>query len=412
MKILLGVCGSISAYKSIDLARGLVKKGHEVRVILTRGANEFIRPNIFSYLGVEKVYNFDSDFDYPKNSDDKGSVLHIELAKWADRILICPLSANTLSSLAMGRANDLLTSVYLATSENVPVILFPAMNTLMYEHPITQANIDLVQRLQSTQNTFIYPPEIGLLACGDTGAGKLPDVEKILETFDLYTLIPSRREKIVITTGATLAPLDPVRYLTNSSSGKTGYTLAKKALSQGFEVTVLAGIHATKELDYLKCHPNYKLIRLTTTKEMLTHAMREMDDAIAYISSAALCDFEFNYQDSKIKKEKSHGNVLTYSQAPDVLKEIIAHYKMSGVKIIGFAAETDLSENILKEKWLRKPVDLLIGTHVHGGFKGQAQKGFATDGATYSFFSEHGISFHGELSKDQLADYLIESLIK
>lgn len=412
MKILLGICGSISAYKSIDLARALVKKGHQVRVVLTKGANEFVRPNIFSYLGVEKVYNFDSDFDYPKNTDDKGTVLHIELSKWADRFLVCPLSANTLSSLAMGRANDLLTSVFLAFPETKPIVLFPAMNTLMYEHPITQANIDLVQRLQSLQNTFIYPPEEGMLACGDVGAGKLPDVEKIVESFDIFNLEQKRNEKVVITTGATLAPLDPVRFLTNSSSGKTGFILAKKALMNGFEVIVLAGVHATKELEYLKCHSRYKLIRLTTTKEMLTHAMRETEGAVAYISSAALCDFEFDYQDSKIKKENSTDNGLIYSKAPDVLKEIIGEYRDSGMKIIGFAAETNLTEEILQEKWRRKPVDLLIGTHVHGGFKGQTQKGFATDGATYSFYNEHGISFQGELSKDQLADYLIESLKK
>lgn len=410
MNILLGVCGSISAYKTIDLARGLVKKGHSVRVVLTKGATEFVVANVYSYLGVEKVYTFDEDFNYPKTLEDKGTVLHIELAKWADQFLIVPLTANTLANLAMGKASDLLSSIYLAYSQEKNVTLFPAMNTLMYEHPLTQANLNLVQRLEDTPNTSIYPPEHGLLACGDMGAGKLPDVEKILDTYDLFNQSELTNRKVVITTGATIAPLDPVRYLTNPSSGLTGFYLAKEALKKGLEVVVLAGVHATKKLDYLNAHPNFEIKRVTTTTQMRDLALQEIKEADAYISSAALCDFEFEYQDSKIKKQQST-NTLAYIKAPDVLREVLDKVQNENFITIGFAAETEVSLQLLEQKWQRKPVDLLVGTHVHSGLKGSTQKGFQTTKATYSFYENNQISFQGELTKEQLAHYLIERVL-
>ena len=229
MRILIAVCGSISAYKSIDIVRALVKEGHQIKVVLSKGAENFVVPQVFRYLGAESVHASDSDFKYPSSKADKGTVLHIELAKWCERLIVCPLSANTLAKIVTGEASTLLTSIFLALPKDRPCIFYPAMNSEMYTHPFVIENF---KKLKSLPNAFIFPTQKGILACGDIGPGKLLETEKIIET--IPTINPfSNKEKltILISTGATISPLDPVRFLTNSSSGETGYIFAKKALS-------------------------------------------------------------------------------------------------------------------------------------------------------------------------------------
>ncbi len=409
MKILLSVCGSISAYKSLDITRGLVNNGHIVKVVLTRGALKFVVPEVFTYLGAEAVYLDNDDFNTDKTLNN---VLHIDLARWCDIFVIAPLSANALSRLSRGEASDLLTSIFLAIEPSKPIAIFPAMNSLMLNHPFTQENISELKKLKTLHNVFISSTNSGVLACNEIGAGKLPDVAEILALIPtLKTPFDSsfKRKKVVITTGATIAPLDPVRYLTNSSSGITGYHLAIIALQRGLNVSVIAGKNAAKELDLLNKHPNYKLTRVVTVQEMHDHVHAELEAASAYISAAAISDIEFVVAQEKIKKE-TLSNTLIVKQAIDILASVITSRKPN-LKIVGFAAESDLSDAVLNKKFQSKPVDLLVGTKVNNGLvNNQVIEGFNVDHANYRFMEKNMISSERSLSKLELAEIIFERI--
>lgn len=405
MKILLGVCGSISAYKSLDITRGLINKGHQVKVILTRGARQFIVPEVFGYLGAEEFYLDEDDFKHKK-------VLHIELARWCDTFVIAPLSANTLSRLARGEASDLLTSLFLAFDQKKSILLFPAMNSSMLNHPFTQENLADLKKIKNLDNLFIAETDVGILACNEFGAGKLPSVLEILElipTLKAPFIKSQQQKKIVISTGATISPLDPVRYLTNSSSGITGFHLAISALKRGHNVSVIAGKNAVLELDLLTKHPNYKLQRVTTVKEMHDVVHTELKDANAYLSAAAISDIEFDVNLEKIKKENIIDSIKV-KKAPDILKSVI-EARIPNLKIVGFAAETDLSDSFLKQKFDSKPVDLLVGTKVNNGLTGNLElQGFNIDHANYRFVKKDTITQLQPLLKNELAEIIFKEI--
>lgn len=405
MKILLSVCGSISAYKSFDLARGLVNNGHVVKVILTKGALKFVVPDVFTYLGVSDVYLDNADFNH-KN------VLHIDLARWCDTLVIAPLSANTLSRLARGEASDLLTSVFLALEPEKTISVFPAMNSLMLSHPFTQENLAEIKKLKTLNNLFVAPTNEGVLACNEIGAGKLPTIEEMIELIPVLKgpfHLTHTNKKIVISTGATIAPLDPVRFLSNSSSGITGYYLAVAALSRGYDVSVIAGKNACAQLDLLIKHPNYKLIRVVTVSEMEKAVHAEIPTAIAYLSAAAISDIEFDVAEEKIKKEKI-GDSLKIKKATDVLKTVI-DAKIPNLKIVGFAAETDLSDAVLAKKYQSKPVDLLVGTKVNNGLiSNTLSEGFNADHANYRFLEKGMATPERSLTKRELAEIILERI--
>ncbi|MDO9182611.1 MAG: bifunctional phosphopantothenoylcysteine decarboxylase/phosphopantothenate--cysteine ligase CoaBC [Bacteriovorax sp.] len=402
MKILLSVCGSISAYKSLDLARGLVNKGHSVKVVLTRGALKFVIPEVFTYLGVEEVYLDNEDFTH-KN------ILHIDLARWCDILAIAPLSANTLSRLSRGAASDLLTSIFLAIEPTKTIAIFPAMNSLMLAHPFTQENLSELKKLKTLNNIFISPTDAGILACNEIGYGKLPSVEEIVELIPILKAPFGNGKKIVISTGATISPLDPVRYLTNSSSGITGHYLARAALKAGHHVCVIAGKNAAKELDLLIKHPAYKLQRVTTVTEMHDAIHLEIKDADAYISAAAISDLEFEVNCEKIKKENMSDS-LKIKKAIDILKSVIEAH-IPNLKLVGFAAETDLSDEVLMKKLKSKPVDLLVGTKVNNGLIGNSEvQGFNVDQASYRFLESGNITPTRILSKNELAEIILQRL--
>lgn len=416
MNILLGVCGSISAYKSFDILRGLLKNGHVVKVVCTKGAENFVIPQVFKYLGASEVFHAIDDFSYPDKPHMQGSgtVLHIDLAKWADKIMIAPLSANTLASLAHGFANDLLSSIFLASSQKTPIILFPAMNTQMFEHPITQENIDLVKKIEKLPQVFFHQPDEGLLACGDSGIGKLPSVETIVDFCEASHNKIDTPKKILITTGATLSTLDPVRYLTNASSGLTGYELAVEALSLGHKVVVIAGKNATKSLNSLIKHPHYILKRVVSTEDMAVEVKSHFSDSDVYISAAAINDISFKASHSKLKKNEICDH-LKIEQTQDILKNVLA-LKSQKQFIVGFAAETSLTNEVLEKKYNNKPVNLLIGTHVHHGLLESDDlttkaKGFGTPSARYSILEDGKIDFEGILSKKELAKLIINKAI-
>jgi phosphopantothenoylcysteine decarboxylase/phosphopantothenate--cysteine ligase len=405
MKILLSVCGSISAYKSLDIARGLVNNGHQVKVVLTRGARKFVVPEVFTYLGVEDVYHDDADFNH-KN------VLHVDLARWCDTLVIAPLSANTLSRLAQGAANDLLSSIFLALEPEKTISIFPAMNSLMLKHPFTVENFDQLKKLKTLNNVFVSLTNAGVLACNEVGEGKLPNVSEILELIPTLKAPFAKsvvRSKIVISTGATIAPLDPVRYLTNSSSGITGYHLAVAALKRGHNVSVIAGRNAARELDLLAKHPNYKLTRITTVTEMHDAVHAELNQASAYLSAAAISDIEFDISLEKIKKENINDS-LKVKKATDVLKTVIEAH-IPNLKIVGFAAETDLSDAVLSKKFNSKPIDLLIGTKVNNGFVANSEiQGFNVNQANYRFMEKGMITVERSLTKSELAEIILQRI--
>jgi phosphopantothenoylcysteine decarboxylase/phosphopantothenate--cysteine ligase len=401
MKILLAVTGSISAYKSIDLARALVNSNHEVKIILTKGALQFVIPKVFTYLGVQEVYESDQDFK------EKG-VLHVELARWSDKLIIAPLSANTLSRIVRGEASDLLTSIFLAYEKTKPILVFPAMNSEMLSHPFVENNFNELKKLKSLNNIYIAPTGNGKLACNDEGQGKLLTIEEIKELIETITINLVNQKNFLITTGATLSPLDPVRYLTNSSSGITGFFLAHAFLSLGHNVTVIAGKNSTEKLNYFFHHPHFKLVKVSTVSQMNEAVHQNISTANYFISSAAVSDIELEYTNSKIKKSDLK-NTLSITSAKDILKSVL-DLKLTHLVTVGFAAETDLSLEVLTQKFNSKPVNLLIGTKVHNGLTEEKTIGFNNEDADYKFMKNSKIVFEGNLTKKLLGFEILKRL--
>ncbi len=400
MKILLAISGSIASYKSFDVARLLVKAGHDVKVILTKGALEFIKPETFRYIGVEAVYLPTDDFQ-PSLLGGKATVLHIELVKWADKLIIAPASANTISRLATGITNDLLTSVFLAYGKK-PVLIFPAMNTEMWANARIQEHR---AKLETLSHIGIINPVSGLLACGDIGAGKFPEVTSVVDLIETFDPTQKKNKKVVITAGATASPLDPVRYLTNPSSGRMGISVAKAFLAAGYETTVLAGHQCSSDVENLKGQPLFKLIKTPTTALMKDAALKVFPEADLYISTGAIADIEFDPAAIKLKKE-TMGTSLPFKQAADILKEILSIRKNQ--KVVSFAAETETTEAVFMEKMNRKPVDLMVGNKVSNGLIGAPEvEGFQKSHGDYFFVEPKSIKGPVPLSKLELGKKLV-----
>lgn len=403
MNILLAVSGSISAYKSLEVLRFLVKAGHQVKVILTQGALKFVVPDSYRYLGALNVYLPQSDFDLNQYGPDVG-ILHIDLARWADEMIVAPLSANTLARLAQAQAQDLLSSVFLAMGEK-PIVLFPAMNTKMWEHPLLQKNLQLLAELPQL---FVHPPDKGELACGEIGEGKLPTPEVIARFSPLWNL-KRRNERILITCGPTVAPLDTFRYLTNASSGKTGLYLAEQALAQGLDVSVVAGPGAHELFTHLMNHPHFELFHVRTTQEMQQAVLARIEESHFFISAAAVCDFEFETAEGKLKKEDFSGTLYA-KKAVDILKSVVERRAGLGrlKKIVGFAAESSLSPELIRKKMSDKPVDLLVGNVVDHGLSGKGQgQGFGQEAGDYLLHTSQSSLSLSALTKKELAERIL-----
>ena len=405
MNIILGVTGSIACYKSYDLLRKLIKRGHKVKVILTSGSLKFIKAQTFHYLGAQEVFLPHDDFTPEKSLS---SVLHIDLVKWCDKILIAPTSANTISRIAMGLTNDLLTSVLLANSSK-PVLIFPAMNSKMWNHLRIQSHL---REISNLPHYAIINPVKGKLACGDEGSGKLLSINTIVHLAECLNPKLHIKIKILITAGATSFPLDPVRFLTNPSTGKMGFEIAKAFLSKGYFVHLVAGHRFTKEISHLLHHPHFQLSEAPTTHTMRDCVLDLFPTCDLYISSAAIADIHFERSSEKIKKESLHAH-LAFQKAPDILKEVIQ--KKTHQKIIGFAAETETTEDIFSKKMVNKPVDLLVGNKVSNNLdKNQEPLGFQVNNGKYYFIEKQNktnssLSFDGphDLTKTQIAFKLL-----
>ena len=345
-KILFIICGGISAYKSLETIRLFKKNGAEIKTILTTSAKEFVTPLSITSLSQGKVY---SDLFSVENEAEMD---HISLSRWADIIVIAPATANTISKLAQGTTDDLASTVVLASDKDI--ILAPAMNVRMWEHPTTKTNI---KKLKGFGYKLIGP-EVGDMACGEYGEGKMSDPSVIAEEVDKYffTQKNNKKFKALVTAGPTNEYIDPVRFITNKSSGKQGYELAKSLSKKGFDTTLISGptnLEITKDIN---------LIKVETADEMLVATQENLPVDVA-IFSAAVADFKINKKyENKIKKQENLN--LNLEKNVDILHYVSNHNSMRPGLVIGFAAETNQIDKNAEEKLNKKNCDWIISNDV------------------------------------------------
>jgi len=345
-KILLIICGGISAYKSLELIRYLKKKGAKVKTILTKNAKEFVTPLSVASLSQEKVYD---DLFKVENETDMD---HISLSRWSDLILVAPATANTISKLSAGSSEDLATTVILASDKEI--FLAPAMNVRMWEHPSTKENL---QKLKNFGYKIIGP-EIGDMACGEFGKGKMIEPNEIIKLIENYFISSGQNKKFkaLVTAGPTREYIDPVRFITNKSSGKQGFELAKSLSKKGFDTTLISGP------TNLKADRNINFIEVDTAEQMFKQTQNNLPADVA-IFSAAVSDFKIiKKHQQKIKKENYIN--LNLEKNIDILNYVSNHNSLRPKLVIGFAAETHDIKNNAKKKLLEKNCDWIIANDV------------------------------------------------
>jgi phosphopantothenoylcysteine decarboxylase / phosphopantothenate---cysteine ligase len=386
--IVLGVTGGIACYKAVELVRLLVKTGYRVQVIMTRGAVEFVTPLTFQTISGNPVAT--ETFNLTQESE----IGHINLADSADLFVIAPATANVIGKVANGIADDLLTTVLMATQ--APVLIAPAMNVHMYENPILQENLRKLRRV----GYHVMEPAEGFLACGYEGKGRLPDAEKIAEA--IAGLLKKRDlsgEKLLITAGPSREPLDPVRYISNRSSGKMGYALARAAVRRGAEVTLISGPTA------LEPPAGARLISVTTAAEMRDAVIKEFAQCTAIVMAAAVADYRPTMvADQKMKRGKGPVE-LRLEPNPDILKELSG--KRDGKLLVGFAAETEELTANAEKKLREKNLDMIIANNV-----AEAGSGFDGDTNIATILDRTGAKRSLPLmSKDELADCIYDHFL-
>ncbi len=379
--VLLGVTGGIAAYKAASLASALVKLHASVDVVMTKNAMEFITPLTFESLTSRKVHTDTFDRGQPEE------VSHIALAERADLAIIAPATANVCAKLAHGLADDMLTSTLLACT--CPRLIAPAMNTHMLENPVTQDNLDILRRYGWT----VIPPASGRLACGTTGAGKLPEPELLLQYVLREIALPHdlAGRKVLVTAGPTREALDPVRYLTNRSSGKMGYALARMAMLRGAEVTLITGPTALSPLPFVETVP------VVSAADMYREVTERFLQADLVIKAAAVADYApAETADNKIKKMDGDLSI-SLKRTQDILKYLGENRRPDQV-IVGFSME---SENMLensRRKLEKKNVDMICANNVK-----EAGAGFQVDTNVITLITADGIRQLPLMSKEDAA---------
>ena len=350
-KILFIICGGISAYKSLETIRLFKKKNAEIKTILTKNAKEFVTPLSVASLSQGKVY------DDLFNLENETEMDHISLSRWADVIIVAPATANTITKLSQGSSEDLASTVILAS--NKQIFVAPAMNVRMWEHPSTKNNLE---KLKKYGYKFIGPV-IGDMACGEYGEGKMSEPKDILDRISIYLSELSKLKKIraIVTAGPTIEYIDPVRFISNKSSGKQGYEIAKSLSKRGFDTTLISG-PTNLDID-----EKVKLIKVETAEEMFKATQENLPTDIA-IFTAAVADFKTSKKDSKIKKKDTL--TINLEQNIDILNYISNHNSMRPKLVIGFAAETDnLNKNALT-KLKNKNCDWIVANDVSKNDRG------------------------------------------
>lgn len=387
-RILLGISGGIAAYKSAELVRALKKAGADVRVVMTRSAMEFITPLTLQALSGHPVHHSLLD---PEAEAGMG---HIELAKWADLLLVAPASANLIARLTQGMGDDLLTTVFLAT--DAPISLAPAMNQSMWSDPITQENVAHLQAAHGDRLSLIGPAA-GEQACGDTGFGRMTEPEAIIAAVaDRFETGLLAGVSIVVTAGPTKEAIDPVRYITNHSSGKMGYAIAEAARDAGARVTLVSGPVA------LDPPERVERIWVRSALDMLDACEQQMDHCQIFIATAAVADYRpASEQGHKIKKH-SDELTLTMIRNPDILSTVAD--RTDPPFTVGFAAETQDVEHYARDKLERKKLNMIVANDVS-----DRSIGFhSDDNAVKVFWGDDGREDFDMMSKRRLAVRLIE----
>ena len=381
-RIILGISGSIAAYKSADLCSRLRQLGAEVRVIMTTAATQFITPMTLQALSGNPVHTELMD------DAQEAAMGHIELARWADLILIAPASADCIARLCAGRANDLLGAVCLASTARVAIA--PAMNQQMWGNAATQANIETLQQRQ----TDILGPAEGLQACGDNGPGRMLEPQQLLQACnDLFASAKLAGKKVIISAGPTREPIDPVRFISNRSSGKMGYALAQAASDAGAEVTLVSGpVH-------IAAPDRVSLIEVETAQQMHQAIMQHADTQDIFIATAAVADYRPGLQSvNKIKKQQSDMQ-LRLVRTQDILSEVSALDNRPFC--VGFAAETENLLEYARKKLQQKNLDLVIANPVG------PQQGFDQDDNEVHIISSDSHDHIPLMNKQRLARELI-----
>ena len=390
-KILFIICGGISAYKSLETIRLFKKNGAEIKTILTNSAKEFVTPLSIASLSQGKVY---SDLFSVENETEMD---HIALSRWADIVLIVPATANTISKLAQGTTDDLASTVVLAS--NKKIYLAPAMNVRMWEHQSTKQNLEKLK----SYGYNIIGPEIGEMACGEYGEGKMSDPNKISTEINNYFLNIKNNKKLkaLVTAGPTNEYIDPVRYITNKSSGKQGFEIAKSLSRKGFDTTLISG--PTK----LKIDDDVNLIKVETADEMLFQTQKNLPASVA-VFSAAVADFKIAKKfDNKIKKQDSLN--INLEKNVDILNYISNHNSMRPDLVIGFAAETNDVEKNAEKKLSNKNCDWIIANDVSN-----KEIGFDSDFNEVTIYYKDNINKKEKLTykkKSEISDEIVDRII-
>ena len=391
-KILYIICGGISAYKSLETIRLFKKNGAQIKTILTNSAKEFVTPLSITSLSQGKVY---SDLFSVENETEMD---HIALSRWADIVLIAPATANTISKLAQGTTDDLASTVVLAS--NKKIYLAPAMNVRMWEHQSTKQNLEKLK----SYGYNIIGPEIGEMACGEYGEGKMSDPNKILTEINNYFLNIKNNKKLkaLVTAGPTNEYIDPVRYITNKSSGKQGFEIAKSLSRKGFDTTLISGPTKLKIDD-----DDVNLIKVETADEMLFQTQKNLPASVA-VFSAAVADFKIAKKfDNKIKKQDSLN--INLEKNVDILNYISNHNSMRPDLVIGFAAETNDVEKNAEKKLSNKNCDWIIANDVSN-----KEIGFDSDFNEVTIYYKDNINKKEKLTykkKSEISDEIVDRII-
>ena len=388
--VILGVTGSIAAYKAANLASMLKKQHADVQVIMTQNATQFMNPITFESLTGNKclVDTFDRNFQF--------QVEHVALAKRADLAIVAPATANIMAKLAHGLADDMLTTTLLAC--RCPRLIAPAMNTRMYENPITQDNMDILRKY----GFRIIEPAVGHLACGDTGAGKLPPETLLLECI-LDEIAMEKDMKglhVLITAGPTMEAIDPVRFISNHSTGKMGYALARVCRRRGAEVTLVSG------KTNLEAPCGVTLVPVTSAQDMFEAVSSRAKEQDLIIKAAAVADYRpVTVAENKIKK--SPGDMsIALERTTDILAWLGEH-RREGQVLCGFAMETEHMVEHAKEKLTGKHVDMIAANNVK-----VAGAGFGTDTNVVTLITEDGVEELAKMSKEEVASRIVDALLR
>ena len=388
-KILIIICGGIAAYKSLEIIRLLKKRRAFVKVILTKSAQKFITPLSVTSLSQEKVYM--DLFDY----ENEAEMDHISLSRWSDLVLIAPATANTISKLSYGMSDDLASTVILASDKKI--FLAPAMNVRMWEHKANKENLIKLKNY----GYEIIGPEIGDMACGEYGEGKMTEPNLIITKIDAYFKKISKNKNLraIVTAGPTHEYIDPVRYITNRSSGKQGYEIAKSLALNGFNTTLISGP------TNLKAEKEINLVKVSSAEEMFNETLNYLPVDVA-IFSAAVSDWKINNKKSqKIKKDTNIN--LNFEKNIDIIKHISNHNSLRPKLVVGFAAETNNIESNSKKKLIEKNCDWIIANDVS-----DKSIGFDSDfNEVTIFYRNQEVEKISKMSKALLAENIVERII-